>query len=537
MTTATSRRPLAQLLDIPPIAEVHPPRWFARLPGWLSTGGILVFLLLVSAIIRTRTLSGELWFAEADAIGIAHHSIAQLPGVLRAEGASPLYYLLLHVWISLFGMTEATTHGLSLLIGLVTIPMAMWVGWSTGGRRAGIFAALLFALSSFLTRYAEETQPYELMVALGLLTTAAFIHGFVRGRRRWLWVFGAGLTAMLYTQATALLLWAATAGALLLVVWVADPERRARIVRDGLLCFGGALALYLPWLPSTIAEIAHDTAPFHYLPLPGATVPSQLLGSERVDVTLLVAALVGVAEMAAPARRRSPEAVTLWSLLIIPATGLVVARVVGLIGPFWAWRYLAPIVPGLLLFCALSSARAKVVGVAAMVFCVAFLANPASFAPSYKSDMQDVAAEMTPRLHVGDVVVVAQPEQAPLAWYYLPRGLRFANLIGPVRDPSSLNWSGAMTRLQRNDPLTTARDVIATLKPGQQLLYVRPLTEGVKDWSEPWTLFVRRRAAQWGQILAGDVAAGTLKAVAWAPHNYRSACCIASAATLYQRAS
>ena len=30
---------------------------------------------------------------------------------------------------------------------------------------------------------------------------------------------------------------------------------------------------------------------------------------------------------------------------------------------------------------------------------------------------------------------------------------------------------------------------------------------------------VRRRAAQWGQILTGDVADGRLKAIAWAPHN------------------
>ncbi len=30
-------------------------------------------------------------------------------------------------------------------------------------------------------------------------------------------------------------------------------------------------------------------------------------------------------------------------------------------------------------------------------------------------------------LHPGDVVAVGQPEQTPLAWYYLPGGLRFTN--------------------------------------------------------------------------------------------------------------
>ena len=66
---------------------------------------------------------------------------------------------------------------------------------------------------------------------------------------------------------------------------------------------------------------------------------------------------------------------------------------------------------------------------------------------------------------------------------------------------------------------------------------MRPLTEGVQNWKEPWTKLVRRRSAQWGQILSDDVTNGTLKAIAWAPHNYRGSCCVANSATLYQKAS
>src|SRR5438270_889188 len=78
---------------------------------------------------------------------------------------------------------------------------------------------------------------------------------------------------------------------------------------------------------------------------------------------------------------------------------------------------------------------------------VVFLANPASFTPQYKSDMRDVGAEMAPLLHPGDLVVVGQPEQTPLNWYYLPAGLRFASTIGPVSDPRYMNWVKALDRL------------------------------------------------------------------------------------------
>ncbi len=126
------------------------------------------------------------------------------------------------------------------------------------------------------------------------------------------------------------------------------------------------------------------------------------------------------------------------------------ARIAGFFIPIWAWRYFAPIVAPLLLLGALATARARVVGVAAIIFCVAFLANAGSFAPPYKSDMKDVAAEVQHFMHPGDLVVVAQPEQTPLAWYYLPSGLRFASTLGPVAKPSLMNWMGAMGRLQRH---------------------------------------------------------------------------------------
>ncbi len=538
MTTATPPRPSSSssLLEIPEIVDVRAPRWFDRLPRWATAGAVLVVLMVLSGFIRTRVLGGQLWFGEAGAVGLGSQPLASLLGAVHRAGAAPLYYLLLHVWISVFGSGESATHGFSLVLGLLSIPVAMWAGWSLAGRRAGIFAAVLFAFSSFLTRYAEETQPYELMVLLGLLATAGLLHAFVYRRRAYLWLFGVCLALMLYTKGTALLYWLGAAVALVFV-WRSLPDRRAGFLRDAALCFGGAAIVFLPWLPATIDQIAHATSPWHYIPLMGATVPSQLLGSERVDVTLLVCVVIAVAPLLMPARRRTPEAAMFWALIAIPAVALAVARIAGFFIPIWAWRYFAPIVAPLLLLGALGTARARIVGVAAIIFCVVFLANAGSFAPAYKSDMRDVAAEMQPLLHPGDLVVVGQPEEAPLAWYYLPAGLRFASTLGPISDPSVMNWMGAMGRLQGANPQATLRTLVASLKPGQQLLYVRPLTEGAKNWTAAWPALVRRRSAQWGQLLQDERANGTLKPVATAPHNYRGACCVADNAVLYVKAS
>lgn len=537
MTTSAPprRRPLYTLIDVPPIREVHPPAWFHRLPQRVTTVTIVVVLMLLAAFLHSRVIGAQLWFNEAIAIGIASHPLGQLFGVLRHGGSSPLYYLVLHFWIQAVGNGESATRWLSLGLGLLAVPLGCWVGWSLGGRRAGIFAAIMFAFSSYLTRYSQQTQPDTMMLVLGLVTTGGFIQAFVHRRRRYLWLFAGGLTLALYTQGSAGLF---AFGALVAfaLIWRMSEDRRG-LLRDAAIGFGAPLILFVPWLPTTIWQIAHTTSPWHYTPLLGADVPSDLIGGERVDVTLLVAVLVGIAPLVAPDRRRRPDALALWTLAVLVIAAMGLARFSTIAGPGWVSRYFGVLVPALLLLGALGAARARVVGVAAIVLCIGFLANASSFASSHTSDMRDVAAEMNPYLHPGDLVVVGQPEQTPLVSYYLDGGLHFASTIGPVADPTYMNWSHAQAALQHADPSTTLGTLVASLKPGQQLLFVRPLTEGAQNWRSPWTMLVRRRAAQWGQLLTEDVAHGTLVEVTWAPHFYRSACCVADSAMLYRKAS
>jgi hypothetical protein len=147
--------------------------------------------------------------------------------------------------------------------------------------------------------------------------------------------------------------------------------------------------------------------------------------------------------------------------------------------------------------------------------------------------MQDIAGEMAPMLHQGDLVIVGQPESMPLAYYYLPGGLRWASTIGPVRDPSYMNWVDALKRYKAENVSKTLIPELNSLKPGQQLLYIRPLTEGEANWDAPWTKEIRTQSAIYGAIIKSDK---QLIPEAWAPHNYRGSCCIADSAVLYKKA-
>lgn len=517
---------------------IRVPDRLARVPVWVIAAGVLVIATAVSAFVRTRYFSSQFWMDEGLSVGISTHNLSDIPTVLRHDGSPPLFYMALHIWMSLVGNTEADTHGLSLLFGLLCIPAGGWAAWSLFGRWPAFIATVLFALNPFITAYSEETRMYSLMALLGLLATTAFIHAFVHRRRGYLVLFTVCQTLMLYTHAWGIF-YGIGAAVAFVVLWRVSDEPKA-MLRDALMAFGVAAVLYLPWLPTLIYQATHTGSPWDSAPGFGAPVQisRNLMGGDRATMPLVLGTALGVAALMHRQRRLTREALTMWVLIAMPVGTLAFGWIVSHFSPAWAYRYFAPILGALLLLAALGLSRARGVGIVALALIVFFWANPAKFTPHYKSDMRTVAAEMSPRLHPGDLVILGQPEQVPLAWYYLPAGLRYGNTSGeasgltPGFDPQSMNWVHALDRLQNANPSQTLNRLIASLKPNQQVLFVRPLTEGAQNWQAPWTELVRRRSAQWGALLASDP---QLQVEAWAPHNYRGACCVADSALLYRK--
>ena len=218
MTSSPPARPLGNRIGLPSTGDVRVPGVIARRDPRLVAGVVLLALLVISALLRSRQLGGELWFNEAIAVGIATRSFG---GVLHAShvgGSAPLYYLLLHFWVDAFGDHESQARGLSLLCSLLTVPVAGWAGWSLAGPRAALYAAILFAFSSVFTEFAEQAQPYALLGLLSLLAVVAFLHAFVYRRRRYLWLLTGALEAALYTQGTAALLMFGLSAGLIVVI-------------------------------------------------------------------------------------------------------------------------------------------------------------------------------------------------------------------------------------------------------------------------------------------------------------------------------
>ena len=357
-------------------------------------------------------------------------------------------------------------------------------------------AAVLAATNPFLTQYAQEGRMYALLALLSLLASAAFARAFARGRRGWAIAYAVVLAAMLYTHNWALFFGAACGLVWLYLVWRGQERRETLIL--GAIAFGGALALYLPWIPTTLYQAAHTGAPWSESPSVVALLgtPVTMLG-QFASVALLLAAGAGLAVLL---RRpgRSPAA---W-LLAIALLTLVLAWLSSQLSPAWANRYLTVAAAPLLLAVAAGLAHAGRLGIAGLI--VAALLGIGDTAPDDKSNVRELARTIGPSLSAGDLVIATQPEQVAVLAYYLPEGVRFATLTGPVEDTGVTDWRDGTERLGATSPERDLEPLLDELEPGQRVALVTPIFFDIRRWRAPWTELVRQKSGEWRQFISND---------------------------------
>jgi hypothetical protein len=472
----------------------------ARVAAPLGIGA----LLALSVLLRTRELGVGFWIDEGLSVGIADRPLTDIPGVLRQDGSPPLYYLLLHVWMSVAGRSEESVHALSVVCSVLCVPVAFWAGWTLFGRRTAWIAALLAAVNPFLTQYAQEGRMYALVALLGLVSLTCWLHAFTtdadRVRPAPAIGFAVAFAAMLYTHNWALFFGAATGTAWLVLLWRAPGPERARLLRTGLIAYGGVILLYAPWLPNALYQAAHTGAPWSKAPSPAAlaSVPARILG-EVAEVAVFLAAGAGVwALLRTPGRLGRATA----SLLGIAVLTLVLAWIGSQLSPAWANRYLAAGVAPFLLLAAAGFAHAGRLGLIGLALVTVLWAIDG--APTEKSNVRSVAEAIAPSLRPGDVVVATQPEQVPVLDYYLPDGLRYATLTGRVRDTGVTDWRDGVERLERTSAPRDLGPLLDELRPGQRLALVVPTIYAIGRWSAPWTRLVRLRSEEWLQYVSND---------------------------------
>lgn len=139
---------------------------------------LLVIILLALGLRLHNITYHSIWFDEAISVHWAKQSVPRILEVgftLVEDRLPPLYYLKLKGWTALFGFSETSIRALSVMFGVLLIPVTADIAARLFNRRIALVSAVLIALNPFLIWYSQEARMYAPAVFFGTLSVWAFV--------------------------------------------------------------------------------------------------------------------------------------------------------------------------------------------------------------------------------------------------------------------------------------------------------------------------------------------------------------------------
>ena len=407
---------------------------------------ILLLVVLLAFGLRIYHLDYQsLWRDEMDAILFARQDPGQiLPLFVKPGHNGPLYYVALHGWIRLVGDSEFSVRFLSLLCGVLAVPIMYLVGRRWLGDRPSLIAAVLAATSPYLIWYGQEGKMYAVFLLLSLGSTYVYVVALERNRL-YLWASYVFLVAIsLYVHLLSVLILPFQ----FLLFFVTWPRFR-RAWKAWVLAFA---VLTLPYLPLLRWEVVLFMRPFatghqvyalHEMlaillsAFSLNAAQGQNLLSMALFVFLLLAGLLLTRrsrDAVAQTARDQPESagrgrIILAVYLFVPILSIFA---ISLGMPIFTDRYLITVVPAFLLLLGRGVGalrdRSAMLGMACLalvlvsnMYVVALQAHTA-----IKSDFRSVARYVD-EVGRGDLLVFLIPQVRPVFEYYYERPFDWAD--------------------------------------------------------------------------------------------------------------
>jgi hypothetical protein len=430
--------------------------------------------LVVALGVALRLWStSPLWLDEAQTVQFARLPLGDLQGALKTDGAPPLYYALLHGWLSMLdalgvGDSAWAARSLSMLFSLAALPLAYLAGCRLGGsRRHGQITLVLFAANPWSVRYGGEARMYSLVVLLVLLGVLTL--DWMRQRPGPLPTIALSVitAALLYTHYWAMFL-LVTVGAVLLVHAWRSPARR-RPARLALIGMAGGGLLFLPWVPTLLYQSDHTGAPWAARPdlATIAALSADWFGGDGPVGRTLALLIVPLILLAVFARRRPgsslvlgsrPEGITARLAVITGLTLLVALGVCMATGGAVVGRYTAVVVPLVLLLVAFGIRTlppAAGLGTLAAIVGLGLLGS-LTMATTPHSQAGRVADVINAEGKTGDLIVYCPDQLAPA----VERELTVTGLdtltLPPQANPAVVDWTAYEARIDALRPKVLA---------------------------------------------------------------------------------
>jgi mannosyltransferase len=441
--------------------------------SWLTVAAVVV--VLAAGVVLRFVTTVDLWLDEAMSVNIARLPLSDLQSALEQDGAPPLYYVLLHFWIDIFGAGDVAVRSLSGVLAVATLPLAYLAGKRIGGRNVAWWAVLILAASPYAVRYATETRMYALVMLLvlwGYLALRRALESPTLGRLAVVTVVTALLVYSLYWSFYVV----AVVGIGLLVAWRrGSPATRHAAPRIILAIAIGGLTL-LPWLSTLTYQFQHTGTPWGDPVTPWFAFARALIGfvggEERSEafvliVPMLVLPLLALFGVALDRRRIELDLHTRPAVRVETAAAfgiLILGLTVSWIGgTAFDPRYAAVMFPLLVLvtafgLTAFADARIRI-GILVVLVGIGIVSAARNVSDERTQAAQSadvIRAEARP----GDLVVYC-PDQVGPDVSRLLEGMDLRQRTFPDGDrPERVNWVDYEDRLAAADPAAFGRRML-----------------------------------------------------------------------------
>lgn len=211
--------------------------------GWPGRYRWMLPILLLAFLLRMAYLDAQsLWWDEAFSVTVSSmdlHSL--LIATLGDRVHPPLYYLVLHFWLTL-GQGEFVVRALSAFVGVLAVACMFPMADIVGQKRLGVISAFALAISPLHIWYSQEARMYSLIVFLILLGNYFFAR-LLRGRNLANWMgYSISILLAMHTHYLALFIILAQMTYLTLM-----RQRYRALLRKWLLCMLIVGLLSAPW--------------------------------------------------------------------------------------------------------------------------------------------------------------------------------------------------------------------------------------------------------------------------------------------------
>jgi predicted membrane-bound mannosyltransferase len=200
----------------------------------------LLLLIAIAALVRLVALGTQsFWSDEAiTALLVRRDFGSLLSGIADTESTPPLYYVAAWLWAKVAGTDEVGLRSLSVVFGVLAVPVAYGAARALVSSRAAFIAGVLVAVNPLLVWYSQEARAYSLLVLLCGISFWAFVVARESGSGRALACWWLASSLAIATHYFAVLVVAVMAGWLL-----ASRTPRAWLAVAGV---GGALLALAP---------------------------------------------------------------------------------------------------------------------------------------------------------------------------------------------------------------------------------------------------------------------------------------------------